>query len=208
MALSFAGFRATGIGSIGQRAGGRGQKEKALVLLAVSLLFSVIIRFRWETSLQVELRCKIESEILLRQSVKTDSLFYRIFKQVPALFFGLIQQPYRSGYTFKSIEVKQTAFRIDGVFLPPANASEQPVFFLEVQFQKDPLLYNRLFSELFMFLEQNPNTDDWQAVVLFPRRSLEPPRSTSIAPCSTAPRYNACIWMKSTAQPHSRLPWN
>ena len=43
-----------------------------------------------------------------------------------------------------------------------------------MQFQKDLLLYNRLFAELFTFLAQNPDTDDWQAVVLFPRRSLEP----------------------------------
>ena len=106
--------------------------------------------------------------------MKTDSLFYRIFSRAPAIFFELIQQPHRQGYTFKSIEVKQTAFRIDGVFLPPNTAAERPVFFVEVQFQKDPLLYNRLFAELFTFLEQNPDTDDWQAVVLFPRRSLEP----------------------------------
>ena len=106
--------------------------------------------------------------------MKTDSLFYRIFNRAPAIFFELIQQPNRQGYTFKSIEVKQTAFRIDGVFLPPNTAAERPVFFVEVQFQKDPLLYNRLFAELFTFLEQNPDTDDWQAVVLFPRRSLEP----------------------------------
>ena len=106
--------------------------------------------------------------------MKTDSLFYRIFNRAPALFFELIQQPHRQGYTFKSGEVKQTAFRIDGVFLPPPHAVDWPVFFVEVQFQKDPLLYNRLFAELCTFLEQNPTTNDWQAVVLFPRRSLEP----------------------------------
>ena len=110
----------------------------------------------------------------LANLVKTDSLFYRIFHQAPALFFELIQQPQRQGYTFKSIEVKQTAFRIDGVFLPPAQAVDQPVFFVEVQFQKDPLLYNRIFAELFTFLEQNPTTADWQAAIIFPRRSLEP----------------------------------
>ncbi len=106
--------------------------------------------------------------------MKTDSLFYRIFQSVPEIFFELIGQPYRAGYHFRSIEVKQTAFRIDGVFLPSPDAVDEPVFFVEVQFQKDELLYHRLFGELFMFLAQNPNISDWQAVVIFPRRSLEP----------------------------------
>ncbi|MBC6420000.1 MAG: DUF2887 domain-containing protein, partial [Prochloron sp. SP5CPC1] len=47
--------------------------------------------------------------------MKTDSLFYRIFQSGPEIFFELIGQPYRAGYHFRSIEVKQTAFRIDGV---------------------------------------------------------------------------------------------
>ena len=106
--------------------------------------------------------------------MKTDSLFYRIFQSVPEIFFELIGQPYRAGYHFRSIEVKQTAFRIDGVFLPPPDAVDEPVFFVEVQFQKDELLYHRLFGELFMFLAQNPQISGWQAVVIFPRRSLEP----------------------------------
>ncbi|NER22495.1 MAG: Rpn family recombination-promoting nuclease/putative transposase [Symploca sp. SIO1C2] len=106
--------------------------------------------------------------------MKTDSLFYRIFHNVPGLFFELIGQPSRQGYKFKSIEVKQTAFRIDGVFLPPANAPDSTVFFVEVQFQEDELIYHRLFAELFVFLQQNPEFTNWQAVVIFPSKSLEP----------------------------------
>jgi predicted transposase/invertase (TIGR01784 family) len=106
--------------------------------------------------------------------VKTDSLFHRIFTQVPAIFFELIGQPEIEGYEFKSIEVKQTAFRIDGVFVPLESTSQQPVYFLEVQFQRDNYLYHRLFAELFMYLEQTPETQDWQVVVIYPRRSLEP----------------------------------
>ena len=106
--------------------------------------------------------------------MKTDSLFYRIFRTAPAIFFDLIGQPQQQGYEFKSIEVKQTSFRIDGVFLPSPEIPDQPVYFVEVQFQKDPLLYQRLFAEIFLFLEQNPLTADWQAVVIYPRRSLEP----------------------------------
>lgn len=106
--------------------------------------------------------------------MKTDSLFYRIFNTLPGLFFELIGQTSIPGYQFKSIEVKQTAFRIDGVFLPPADSLEQPVYFVEVQFQKDPQLYHRLFAEVFLFLKQNPTVVNWQAVVFYAKRSLEP----------------------------------
>jgi predicted transposase/invertase (TIGR01784 family) len=109
--------------------------------------------------------------------VKTDSLFHRIFRKAPAIFFELIGQPAIAGYEFKSIEVKQTAFRIDGVFVPPASAPGSGIYFVEVQFQKDPFLYHRLFAELFIYLEQNPDIVDWQAVVIFPKRSLEPERT-------------------------------
>jgi len=120
--------------------------------------------------------------------VKTDSLFYRIFQSVPEIFFELIGQPDRSGYDFRSIEVKQTAFRIDGVFLPPEDAVDQPVFFVEVQFQKDELLYHRLFGELFMFLAQNPHISGWYAVVIFPRRSLEPEETKLYEPLLSSPQ--------------------
>lgn len=73
------------------------------------------------------------------------------------------------------MEVKETAFRIDGVFLPPANAASQVVFFAEVQFQKDENLYFRFFSELSMFLHRHSiRYDDWYGVIIFGSRSLEP----------------------------------
>jgi predicted transposase/invertase (TIGR01784 family) len=106
--------------------------------------------------------------------VHTDSLFYRIFSTAPEIFFQLIGQPPVAGYQFQSIEVKQTAFRIDGVFVPPADTPDLPIFFVEVQFQKDPALYQRLFAEIFLFLQQNPTVADWQAVLVFPQRGLEP----------------------------------
>ena len=106
--------------------------------------------------------------------MKTDSLFHRIFRKAPSLLFELIEQPIVEGYTFQAVEVKQTAFRLDGVFLPPDAAPQQPVFFLEVQFQRDLFLYRRLFAELFIYLDQHPTVQDWQAVVIYPKRSLEP----------------------------------
>lgn len=72
------------------------------------------------------------------------------------------------------MELKQTAFRIDGVFLPVPNLREHPIYFLEVQFQKDPEFYARFFCEIFLYLRLYAPTKAWRAVVLFPRRSLEP----------------------------------
>jgi predicted transposase/invertase (TIGR01784 family) len=108
--------------------------------------------------------------------VKTDSIFFRIFQTLPSILFELLGEPVESGqhYDFKSVEVKQTAFRIDGVFVPQPHAADQTVIFVEVQFQQDKYLYDRMFSEIGMYLAQNPGTCDWKAVAIFPRRSLEP----------------------------------
>jgi predicted transposase/invertase (TIGR01784 family) len=107
--------------------------------------------------------------------VKTDSLFYLLFQLAPPLFFDLIGAPGQGqGYRFESVEVKEAAFRIDGVFLPPEGATDQPVYFVEVQFQRDRQLYRRLFAEIFLFLQKHPQVNHWRSVVIFPRASLEP----------------------------------
>ena len=106
--------------------------------------------------------------------MKTDSLFYRLFQSAPILFFELIGQSSTEGYRFDSVEVKQTAFRLDGVFLPPATTPEQPVYFVEVQFQKDEQLYGRLFAEIFLYLRYHPEVSNWRAVVIYAKQSFEP----------------------------------
>ncbi|MEL6223908.1 MAG: Rpn family recombination-promoting nuclease/putative transposase [Cyanobacteria bacterium J06627_8] len=110
--------------------------------------------------------------------MQTDSLFYELFQTAPALLFELIQQPNPNAeaYTFRSIELKQTAFRIDGVFIPKLNTAETPVYFVEVQFQLDERLYARLFSEVMIFLRQNPEVQHWQIVVIYGGRSCKPKR--------------------------------
>ncbi|AFZ57632.1 Rpn family recombination-promoting nuclease/putative transposase [Anabaena cylindrica FACHB-243] len=109
--------------------------------------------------------------------MKRDTIYYQIFKRFPALLFELVdyrpEQAYN--YRFESVEVKETAFRIDGVFLPPEGATPKVIFFAEVQFQKDEALYHRFFTESLMYLYRNQsNYDDWYCVVIFPSRSLEP----------------------------------
>ena len=108
--------------------------------------------------------------------MKTDSIFYRIFQANPGILFEILGQPAElaEGYAFHSVEVKQLAFRIDGVFLPDLDASDQTVIFLETQFQKDVEFYHRFFAEIANYLKQYPATQDWRAVVLFSNRSVEP----------------------------------
>ncbi|MEH2390844.1 MAG: DUF2887 domain-containing protein [Nostoc sp.] len=113
--------------------------------------------------------------------MRRDTIFYKLFKQFPLLLFELVDEPppEAENYQFESVEVKETAFRIDGVFLPPANAVSKTVFFAEVQFQKDEDLYHRFFSELFLFLYRHSiRYDDWFKIIIFGFRSLEPSSSS------------------------------
>ncbi len=105
--------------------------------------------------------------------MKTDSIFYRLFQEFPNIFFELIDyQPEKiEVYKFSSVEIKQTAFRIDGVFLP--EAEENPIYFVEVQFQQDAEIYSRLFTEINLYLRQNKPDNDWLAVVIYPTRSID-----------------------------------
>ncbi|MBE9143039.1 Rpn family recombination-promoting nuclease/putative transposase [Planktothrix mougeotii LEGE 06226] len=106
--------------------------------------------------------------------MKTDHIFYRIFKDLPETFFELWGESPElvQDYRFDSVELKQTAFRIDGVFLP--ENSENPIYFTEVQFQKDPKIYLRLFSEIFTYLRDNEPDLRWRAMIIFRSRSIEP----------------------------------
>jgi predicted transposase/invertase (TIGR01784 family) len=103
--------------------------------------------------------------------------FYRLFQTFPSTFFELIGHPPEkaTAYEFRSVEIKQTAFRIDGVFILVSSSDQQPILFAEVQFQKDPEFYYRLFSEITLYLRQYQPASDWQAVVIYPARSIESP---------------------------------
>lgn len=85
--------------------------------------------------------------------MKTDTIFYQLFQNFPSIFFELIGQPATatSRYQFTSLEVKQRAFRFDGLFLPVAESPELPIYFVEVQFQKKSNFYARLFAEIFLY---------------------------------------------------------
>jgi predicted transposase/invertase (TIGR01784 family) len=96
------------------------------------------------------------------------------------LLFELVNEPslQAQNYRFDSVEVKETSFRIDGVFLPSEDTTPKTIIFAEVQFQPDTLLYHRFFTESMMYLRRNPFLyDDWFGVVIFPSRTLEPSNS-------------------------------
>jgi predicted transposase/invertase (TIGR01784 family) len=107
--------------------------------------------------------------------MKTDSLFYQIFQQFPFIFFALLGIPAEATnqYQFTSQEVKQLAFRLDGLFLPIIEDSQLPFYIVEVQFQPDSNLYYRLFAELFIYLKQYQPRHPWQLVVIYPNRQTE-----------------------------------
>ena len=106
--------------------------------------------------------------------MKTDSIFYRLFKELPSIFFELIGDSSQTAddYEFSSVEIKQTAFRIDGVFLP-VQGEDNPIYFVEVQFQTDEEIYLRLFSEVSLYLRQNKPKNPWQGIVIYPSRSID-----------------------------------
>jgi predicted transposase/invertase (TIGR01784 family) len=109
--------------------------------------------------------------------MRRDSIFYQLFRQSPTLLFELLPQPpaEAQSYVFESIEVKETAFRIDGVFLPPNPTGI--VYFCEVQFQPDELLYERMLSEIAIYAYRNRERfANWQAVAIYPTRSTEQSR--------------------------------
>ncbi|HLO83943.1 MAG TPA: Rpn family recombination-promoting nuclease/putative transposase [Nostocaceae cyanobacterium] len=113
--------------------------------------------------------------------MRTDSIFYKLFQQFPGLLFEFVDEPppEAQNYQFESVEVKETAFRIDGVFLPPDYAPSKVVYFAEVQFQKDEDLYHRFFTESLFFMYRNKERyHDWYGVVIFASRSLEPTNTT------------------------------
>jgi len=107
--------------------------------------------------------------------MKTDSLFYRLLQAEPTLAFDLagVAVPKQAGYSFISQEIKQTAFRLDGIAEPPADQPGAPRGYVEVQFQPDDDFYPRFFSEILLHLGQYPSLHPWQAVVIYPSPAIE-----------------------------------
>ncbi|MDD1444133.1 Rpn family recombination-promoting nuclease/putative transposase [Dolichospermum sp. ST_sed3] len=111
--------------------------------------------------------------------MRTDTIFYQLFLTFHSLLFELIGQPLEKAehYKFTSVEVKEKAFRFDGIFMP--DTLDQPIYFVEVQFQDKPDFYWEFIAEINIYLNQYQPVQDWQAVAIFAKRSLEVKKLTA-----------------------------
>lgn len=138
--------------------------------------------------------------------MKTDPLFYQLFQTIPQLLFDLLDQPTDQAllYQFTSEELKQTAFRLDGIFRPPDEQSDWPLFFVEVQFQLDAEIYSRLFTEIFLYLRQHRPVHPWHAVVIYPTRSVDPGEHRHYQALLDS-SYVTRVYLEEWAQPRHTL---
>ena len=120
--------------------------------------------------------------------MKTDAIFYDIFQRLPGTFFRIVgQDPAEADhYRFTSEEVKQIAFRIDGVFQPTDAKPAMPLYFGEVQFWDSPGFYFDLFGKVFVFLKRHRPNRRWKAVALFAHRGLDPGIPLALQDVATA----------------------
>ena len=111
--------------------------------------------------------------------MKTDNLFFRLFQALPTLVLELaeieIEIADACRYEFRAEEVKQTAFRLDGLLIPPTETLSAPLIFVEIQAQADDDFYGRFFSEIFLYLYRSVPRRPWLAVAIYPSRATERP---------------------------------
>ncbi|MEA5605155.1 Rpn family recombination-promoting nuclease/putative transposase [Nostoc sp. UHCC 0252] len=119
--------------------------------------------------------------------MKTDVIFYELIKELPQIFFELIDKPDTNPdiYTFIAPEVKQQSFRLDGIFSTIQGFENEPLYFVELQTYKDEEFYERLFGEIFVYFRQyKPANSSWYAIVIYDKRIHETPPH---------PRYQALV---------------
>jgi predicted transposase/invertase (TIGR01784 family) len=106
--------------------------------------------------------------------MKIDKFFDRFFRQFPSAFFSLIgEDKLKAGkYKFTAVEVKEQAFRFDGIFIP--KTKDDDIYFVEAQFSKRRDFYLRLFAEIAVYLRQKKPNNHWRAVVIFPTPGIDP----------------------------------
>jgi len=104
--------------------------------------------------------------------MKTDSLFYELFKAHPASLFELAGLESDGEYVFESITVKTTEKRMDGFFRRKDGSGQN--IFLEVQGYDDRKIYWRLLREISTRYEQTEDEREFIAVVLFVDKKYDP----------------------------------
>ena len=104
--------------------------------------------------------------------MKTDTLFYELFRLDPRSLFRLVRLKLKGVYAFESITVKSTEKRFDGFF--KRTDGDGPNIFLEVQGWNDPVIYWRLFREICTWYEQTGSSAPFIAIVLFVDKRYDP----------------------------------
>ncbi|CAN1213491.1 DUF4351 domain-containing protein [Tumidithrix helvetica PCC 7403] len=99
---------------------------------------------------------------------------FQLFQTFHSLLFELLDRPASEaeGYQFSSVEIKEKAFRFDGIFMPSTN--DKPIFLAEVQFQPKEDFYSEFSAKIFLYLNQYRPAQDLQAVAIFARHTCEP----------------------------------
>ena len=110
--------------------------------------------------------------------VASDKLFYWLFQQQAERIQPLVAEllPRMEGYVFSAPVLKEREYRLDGLFLPPADQLELPALILEAQMAADPGFLLRLNAETGRLLQQQDCQGRpiryWQVVVICPSRDL------------------------------------
>jgi len=104
--------------------------------------------------------------------MKTDSLFYELFKLHPRSLFELAGLEADGEYVFESITVKSTEKRMDGFFRRTDSSGAD--IFLEVQGYDDRIIYWRLFREISTRYEQTESDQPFVAIILFIDEKYDP----------------------------------
>ncbi|MFM7576595.1 MAG: Rpn family recombination-promoting nuclease/putative transposase [Microcystaceae cyanobacterium] len=102
--------------------------------------------------------------------MRTNTIFYQLFLTFNSLLFELLGEPVDNAahYQFISAEIKEKAFRFDGIFMPEQD--DKPLYFVEVQFQNKPDFYWEFIAEINLYLNQYKTVQAWKAVALFAQR--------------------------------------
>jgi predicted transposase/invertase (TIGR01784 family) len=105
--------------------------------------------------------------------MRSDTIFYQLFLTFNSLLFELLGEPVDDAahYQFISAEIKEKAFRFDGIFMP--DREDKPLYFVEVQFQNKPDFYWEFIAEINLYLNQYKPVQDWKAIALFAQRRFE-----------------------------------
>lgn len=120
--------------------------------------------------------------------MRTDELFYELFRLDPRSLFKLVRLKLKGEYTFESITIKTTEKRLDGFFKPKDGGG--PLIFLEVQGYMDIMIYWRIFREICTWCEQNESTEPFVAIILFVDEKYDP--GNCMLTCLPPSRFIRC----------------